>query len=77
LILIPATSSVSLPQAENTAADGAAASGSAGLSTAAIVGISAAVVTVGVAVAVALNDDDPKSEDIVVPCCHHPAGPHH
>ncbi len=60
LMLVPVTSSVSFAQGESgsAAAGTAGAGGAAGLSTAAIVGISAAVVAVGVAVAAAINDDN-------------------
>ena len=70
LLLVPVTSSVSFAQAES-AAGGAAAGGTAGLSTAAIVGIAAAVVAIGVTVAVAANDDDPA------PVNTHPTTAHH
>ena len=60
LMFVPVTSSVSFAQGESgaAAAGTAGAGGAAGLSTAAIVGISAAVVAVGVAVAAAVNDDN-------------------
>jgi len=57
MILIPLTSSLSMAQGQPAAAGTAGAGGAAGLSTAAIVGIAAAVVAVGIAAAMVTNEE--------------------